>query len=210
MKMKEIRNIIFDLGGVLYDINYQHIVDSFAKLQLESFDTLFTQLQQDRLFDQLETGHISAEVFRDRIRSISKRQLSDLEIDTAWNSILVGFPERNLELLRSLKNKYRLFLLSNTNEIHEKAFRENLLTQFGRPVLDEEFERVYLSHHIGLRKPDSAIFQLVINENNLAADHTLFIDDSPQHVEGAKESGLHALWLRNGKWIGEALKEVLS
>ncbi len=207
--MNTIRNIIFDLGGVLYDINYQHIVDSFATLQLESFDSLFTQLKQDHLFDQLETGHISGDVFREKIRSISTRQLSDPDIDTAWNSILVGFPEKNLELLRDLKNKYRLFLLSNTNEIHEKAFRKDLLTRFGRPVLDEEFEKVYLSHRVGLRKPDPAIFQLVIKENKLVAEHTLFIDDSPQHVEGAKEAGLHALWLRNGTWVGDALKELL-
>ncbi len=207
--MKAIRSIIFDLGGVLFDINYQNIIDSFKKLGLGDFDAKYTQLKQDHLFDELETGNISAAEFRNRIRAIAGKDLMDDEINNAWNSILIGFPKKNIELLISLKDKYRIFLLSNTNEIHEKAYKAMLRSQYGNELLDELFEKIYLSHQVHLRKPNVAIFQLVIDENKLNVEETLFIDDSPQHIEGAKQVGLHAMLLRNDKWVGDLLKEIL-
>lgn len=204
--MKMIRNIIFDLGGVLFDINYQNIIDAFRNLGISNFDALYTQLKQDHLFDQLETGSISADEFRNRIRAIAERNIEDIEIDKAWNAILIGFPQKNVDLLLHLKNHYRLFLLSNTNEIHEAAFRAMISKQYNRYIFDELFERVYLSHHIHMRKPDTEIFLKVVRENNLAPVQTLFIDDSPQHVEGAKTAGLQSIWLKNGEWVGDYFK----
>lgn len=204
--MKEIRNIIFDLGGVLFDINYHHIIDSFNQLGLTHFDVLYTQLKQDHLFDELETGSITASEFRNRIRSISKMEISDEAINSAWNSILIGFPAKNVDLLQRLKKKYRLFLLSNTNEIHEEAFHKMLEKEYNVPVLEDSFEKIYLSHRIHLRKPDPAIFNLVLSENKLKAEETLFIDDSPQHVEAAKKTGIQTIWLQNGDWVGDVLK----
>ncbi|TAH41196.1 MAG: HAD family phosphatase [Bacteroidetes bacterium] len=207
--MKAIRSIIFDLGGVLFDINYQNIIDSFKKLGLGDFDAKYTQLKQDHLFDELETGNISASEFRNRIREIAGKDLNDDEINNAWNSILIGFPKKNIDLLVGLKDSYRIFLLSNTNEIHEKAYKAMLRNQYGNEVLDELFEKIYLSHRVHLRKPNKEIFQLVIDENNLNVEETLFIDDSPQHIEGAKQVGLQAILLKNDKWVGNLLKEVL-
>ncbi|HNS12737.1 MAG TPA: HAD family phosphatase [Bacteroidia bacterium] len=208
--MKDLRNIIFDLGGVLFDINYQNIIESFRKLGLSEFDAIYTQLKQDHLFDELEKGLISGPEFRDRIRSLAKKEFSDRQIDDAWNSILIGFPSKNVDLLQELKTKYRLFLLSNTNEIHEKAFRKMLNSIYKRDILGDAFEKIYLSHHIHERKPDLIIFERVIRENNLEANHTLFIDDSPQHVEGAKVAGLNALLLKNGEWVGDLLKREID
>lgn len=207
--MRDIRNIIFDLGGVLFDINYQNIIESFQKLGLSEFDAIYTQLKQDHLFDELEMGLISASDFRDRVRKLAKKNLSDEQIDGAWNSILIGFPPRNVELLQDLKSKYRLFLLSNTNEIHEKAFRQMLDSLYNIDILANAFEKIYLSHRVHERKPDLKIFERVIRENKLEAEHTLFIDDSPQHVEGAKAAGLKALWLQNGEWVGDLLKREI-
>ncbi len=203
--MNIIRNIIFDLGGVLFDINYQNIPDAFHKLGLTQFDALYTQLKQDHLFDQLETGSISSAEFRNKIRSIANKDFEDADIDNAWNSILIGFPQKNVDLLLRLKDHYRLFLLSNTNEIHEIAFREMIRAQYQRYIFDELFEKVYLSHHIHLRKPDPAIFLKVILENDLKPEQTLFIDDSPQHVEGAQKVGIQTIWLKNGEWVGDLL-----
>ena len=207
--MKEIRSIIFDLGGVLFDINYQNIIDEFKALGLGDFDAKYTQLKQDHLFDLLETGDISASEFRNRIRSIAKTDLKDDQINNAWNSILIGFPKKNIDLLKKLKENYRIFLLSNTNEIHEAAYKGMLVNQYGSQVLENLFERIYLSHHVHLRKPDPEIFQLVIEENNLNPEETLFIDDSPQHIEGAKKAGLQAILLSNDKWVGDLLEEIL-
>ncbi len=205
--MNEIRNIIFDLGGVLFDINYQNIIDAFKQLGLVQFDAMYTQLKQDHLFDQLETGSITVADFRKRICSISNQDLKDEEIDKAWNSVLIGFPRRNVDLLHSLRGQYRLFLLSNTNEIHELAFMAMLEKQYEIPLLQNLFEKVYLSHRVHLRKPDPEIFLMVIGENNLIPEQTLFIDDSPQHVEGALRVGLRAKWLKNGEWVGDLMKE---
>ena len=207
--MKEIRSIIFDLGGVLFDINYQNIIDEFKALGLGDFDAKYTQLKQDHLFDLLETGDISASEFRNRIRSIAKTDLKDDQINNAWNSILIGFPKKNIDLLKKLKENYRIFLLSNTNEIHEAAYKGMLVNQYGSQVLENLFERIYLSHHVHLRKPDPEIFQHVIEENNLNPEETLFIDDSPQHIEGAKKAGLQAILLSNDKWVGDLLEEIL-
>lgn len=207
--MKAIRNIIFDLGGVLFDINYQNIIDSFNELGLDKFEASYTQLKQDHLFDLLETGNISAQEFRNKISNISKTVLRDEQIDNAWNSILIGFPDRNIELLKNLAADYRIFLLSNTNEIHETAFRKMLASQKDKPILEDLFEKVYLSHRVHLRKPDAEIFNLVIEENKLNAAETLFIDDSPQHVQGALRVGLQAKLLENGEWVGDILDVLL-
>ncbi len=207
--MKEIRSIIFDLGGVLFDINYQNIIDGFKALGLDDFEAKYTQLKQDHLFDLLETGHISAAEFRNRIRVIAKSDLKDDQINNAWNSILIGFPKKNIDLLKKLKDKYRIFLLSNTNEIHEASYKEMLAKQYGSQVLEDLFEQIYLSHHVKLRKPDPEIFRRVINDNKLNPDETLFIDDSPQHIEGAKEVGLQAILLNNDKWVGDLLEDLL-
>ncbi|MBP6335308.1 MAG: HAD family phosphatase [Bacteroidia bacterium] len=201
-----IRNIIFDLGGVLFDINYQNIIDDFKKLGIQQFDSLYTQLKQDHLFDQLETGAISASQFRDTIRSIAKQDFDDSQIDLAWNSILIGFPQRNVNLLLELKKQYRIFLLSNTNEIHETAFRKMFQAEHESRDFDLLFEKVYLSHRIHLRKPDPEIFNLVLRENNLILEETLFIDDSLQHVKGAESIGLHSYCLKKDEWVGDIIK----
>ena len=106
-------------------------------------------------------------------------------------------------MLRRLKKSYRLFLLSNTNAIHEKAFTEIMLRDFGQNVLLENFEKVYFSHHIHMRKPDLEIFELVMNQNNLQPEESLFVDDSAQHIEGAKNAGLQTLFAEKGKMIAD-------
>ena len=99
-------------------------------------------------------------------------------------------------MLKELKNTYRIFLLSNTNNIHEQAYRKMVIEQYGSFIFDELFEKMYLSHHIQMRKPDREIFNFVLNDNNLSADQTIFIDDSPQHVKGAIQTGIGAYLLK--------------
>ena len=201
--MADFKNIIFDFGGVLIDIDYQRCVRSFQKLGFDDFDNWYSQLVQNDLFDDLETGRISPDEFREKIRQASKFRLTDAVIDAAWNSILTGLPPENILLLSRLRPHYRLFLLSNTNAIHETAFTAMIAEEYGRNILPELFERIYFSHHIGMRKPHPEIFLHVLKENNLTAAETLFIDDSPQHIEGAKKTGLQTLFLEKGKKITE-------
>src|SRR5688572_5588561 len=197
--MNSIRNIIFDLGGVVLDINYNLTRDAFVRLGFKDFETIYSQLKQELIFDLFETGRITAADFRDVIRNYAEKNLEDREIDSAWNAMIIKMPEERVAFLRELNAHYRLFLLSNTNEIHEKEFIRNITFAFGKNILPEIFEKIYYSHHSGIRKPDAEIFKLILKENKLAAEETLFIDDSPQHVEGALRGGLQARLLDHNK-----------
>jgi len=200
------QNLIFDLGGVLLNIDYQRPIAAFQKLTSQPEPLAFTQQQQSTLFDALETGQLSSADFRSALRRTYAiaDAIPDEELDTAWNAILLDLPESRVRLLRALTEAgYRLFLLSNTNEIHRTAFDRIIRQQ--HPDLPggllDLFERVYYSHELGLRKPDPAIFHRVVTENGLDPDCTLFIDDSTQHVAAARTVGLHALWLEPGQTI---------
>ena len=189
--MQNIKNIIFDYGNVIFTIDFSKQRQAWKELGINDVDQFYTHKQQDPLFDAFEKGEITADEFRDHIREkIGNPQLTDEQIDSAWNSLLVGVPNGNHELLLSLKSKYRTFLLSNINAIHYDYIMKYLETGFGFKGNDHLFERVYYSHLTGKRKPDAAIFEQVLLENQLNPSETLFIDDSPQHLEGAQKLGL--------------------
>jgi putative hydrolase of the HAD superfamily len=169
------------------------------------FETIYSQMKQELIFDLFETGNISAHDFRDVIRNYAEKSFDDAEIDAAWNAMIIRMPEERVNFLKKLKNSFRLFLLSNTNEIHEKEFVRNITAAFGKNILPEIFERTCYSHHSGIRKPQPEIFKVILKENSLVAEETLFIDDSAQHVEGALKAGLKAILLDHNKTTLEKL-----
>lgn len=193
---KNIKNIIFDLGGVLLNIDYKAPIATFEKMGISGFDSFYSQAKQNDLFDRFETGEISPQEFRNEIKKHTAQQVSNQQIDLAWNSLLLDLPPARIELLRSLKNKYSIYLLSNTNEIHVAEFEKNLIQEFGTNPFNEIFIKHYYSCRMGKRKPNTDCFLQVINENNLVPEETLFIDDSQQHIEGAKKTGLHTVHLQ--------------
>jgi FMN phosphatase YigB (HAD superfamily) len=194
--MNENKFLILDLGGVLLNIDYHAPIRAFKKLGIEHFESLFTQAKQSELFDLFEKGKISNNEFRQQIRNISGiTSMTDAEIDMAWNSILLDFPTEKMKLLNELKKKYRLFLLSNTNNIHIPSFENSMEKVFGKNHFHSHFEKVFYSSQIGMRKPDAEIFEYVIRLQNLERDKTIFIDDSIQHVEGAKSCGIKSFHL---------------
>ena len=189
--MQNIKNIIFDYGNVIFNIDFTNVQQAWKKLGITNADEFYGHRQQDAVFNLLERGEISPADFRDRIREIShKPELTDQQIDDAWNAIFVGIPQGNHELLQQLKGKYRTFLLSNINAIHYDYVHTYLQKEFGMANNDDLFEKTYYSHLVGKRKPDAEIFEQVLRENNLNPAETLFIDDSPQHLETAKKLGL--------------------
>jgi glucose-1-phosphatase len=188
-----IRNIIFDYGGVIIDVDYNKTKLEFEKLGVNNFDEQFSQMKQSPLFDLLEKGKISEHDFREEIRKQTGMPLTDEQIDAAWNAMLDGIREEKIHFLQHLYADYNTFLLSNTNFIHLKAITKYLLRTYGRVNLDSIFNNVYYSCSLGMRKPEAAIFRKVIEANSLKPHETLFIDDSPQHVEGARNAGLKAM-----------------
>lgn len=180
---------------------------AFMELGISDFDTLYSQARQSGIFDDLDKGKISAGTFRDAMRRHIPHTVSDEQIDAAWDAMLLDVPKDRLVLLEQLKQHYRTFLLSNTNVIHVKNFSAALLRNYGSPDFSPYFEKCYYSCDIGLRKPDAEIFLHVLNENGLQANETVFIDDSVQHVEGAKRVGISAYLLKDIS-VDELLKQI--
>ncbi|GAB3921138.1 HAD family hydrolase [Mucilaginibacter myungsuensis] len=189
--MQNIKNIIFDYGNVIFSIDFKLAQQAFTDLGIGNADQFFGHRQQDAIFDAFDKGEITAAQFRDRIREIAANPaITDEQIDAAWNSMLLGIAEGNHDLLLKVKDKYRTFLMSNINDIHYSHIMNYLRRDFQFEGNDHLFERTYYSHLVGKRKPDTAFFQQLLDENGLVAAETLFIDDSPQHLVGAEALGI--------------------
>ncbi|GAB2539696.1 HAD family hydrolase [Rufibacter soli] len=209
MNFSSIKNIIFDLGGVIINIDYAKSTDALRTFAPADTTVDFSQKAQSELFDLYERGDISSQDFREGLRKEYGITATDAQIDEAWNAMLLDIPAERIELLRALSKHYRLFLLSNTNAIHMLAFNEIMATSFHIPSLDSLFEKAYYSHLVGKRKPDAAVFEHILEENGLHREETLFIDDSIQHIVGAKEVGLQTIHLAPPLTINQALKDAL-
>jgi len=196
---KNYKNIIFDLGGVILNIDYSLTVEEFIELGITDFKKLFSQAKQNHFFDLMDKGTISPDDFRTEMKKHLKSPVEDYRIDEAWNAMLLDLPNERLDVLNQIKATHRIFLLSNTNKIHIDAFHLYLEKDFGIPDLSAYFEKMYFSYKVGMRKPDAEIFKLVLHENNLQPYETLFIDDSAQHIEGAKKLGIETYWLDTTK-----------
>lgn len=196
--MENIDAIIFDLGGVLIDIDYTKTRQAFENLGISNFNELYSQANQQDLFDRFETGQISGQHFINSILNYFSEPISPNKVVHAWNAMILDFQHEKLTLLEELAPKHSLFLLSNTNELHVPVVRQRLAKLTAKP-LEAYFSKVYFSHDLGLRKPNSEIFEFVCSENNLNPITTLFIDDSMQHIEGAKKCGLQTIHLTPDK-----------
>ena len=200
--LEGVKTVIFDLGGVIYGVDYHKTINAFKALGIDRFEEVYAKAGQSDLFNDLEEGKISRAVFVERIRTLSGQDMISSQIFIAWNSMLLGFMPDALTCLKRLRGSYRLFLLSNTNEIHIQEIESRV----GAEVFSDFcalFEKVYLSHELGLRKPHPEVFTHIIEEQGLAANETLFIDDSIQHVEGAIKAGLRAYHLTDDQTIDQ-------
>jgi glucose-1-phosphatase len=201
-----IRNIIFDLGVVILNIDFQATEREFKRLGFHEFDELYTQARQIGLFDRLEQGEISPDKFRNELRKLIGIAISDVQIDNAWNSMIGEFPLKRIKFLEELKQKYRIFLLSNTNKIHFDFYNEIFRKEFGYNF-SELFEKMYLSFEIGMRKPDKRIFEYALKQSRLKPGETLFIDDMLQHVEAAMTCNINSYRLKENEEIYDIFKK---
>jgi putative hydrolase of the HAD superfamily len=193
--MKATKNIIFDLGGIFLNLNYQLTKDLFIEYGITDFDDLFTQHHANDLFEDLEKGKITPAEFYDAFRKETKTELSNEEIKKAWNAMLVSFPKERIDWLKSIKDKYNIYLFSNTNQIHYDRIMELYNRDLGTDDFNELFIKPYYSHEMGLRKPYADSFLHILKEQQLDAAETLFIDDTIKNIEGANELGLQTIHL---------------
>ena len=202
---KNIKNIVFDLGGVLVDLDFKSAING---LQEAGFANVKEQLQAfDRggIFQKFELGEVNADEFRTAIRENSTVTLTDEEVDTLWNLMLLEIPREKLELILELRGKYMVYLLSNTNSIHWDYVCKNAFNYRGFRVNDY-FEETFLSFEMHLAKPDKAIFEKVLEEANLLPEETLFIDDSEANCQAAEELGIHT----HHYHIGDDLSKIFE
>jgi putative hydrolase of the HAD superfamily len=188
-----IRNIIFDLGGVIVNIDPVVTFKAFSALSQKPLEEITEIYHNTAFFRHYESGKISDHDFRNGIRNVLKINSSDDEIDAAWNALLMEIPAGKMEMLRRTRKKFRTFLLSNTNNIHRVRF-ENVFAGFS-PGEDIHtlFEKVYYSFRMDMRKPEPGIFLSVLSENDLEPGETLLIDDNKENIESAGSLGMKTM-----------------
>jgi glucose-1-phosphatase len=190
LSLSGIKNIIFDLGGVIINLSVEKTHQAFAALSGLSMSEIDTIVHQGTFFHEYEKGLISDAEFRNQLRESLQINVDDAQLDRAWNAMLLDIPIERIQLLEQLKNRYNLFLLSNTNNIHLLSFNNQVLQLTGHPALDQYFHKAYYSHLIKMRKPDVEIYEHVLQRNNLLAHETLFLDDNKDNLSGANKAGI--------------------
>ena len=197
-----VKNIIFDLGGVLINLNYQLTRKAFENLGVQDFDAFYSQHKANPLFENLEVGAIEPEDFYNKLREATGLTHSNTQLETAWNAMLLDFPAERLQWLDQIKTKYNIYLFSNTNAIHYKAFT-SIYAQTAplvglNPNFTHFFKEAHYSHTLGQRKPEVAAFEAVLAKSGLDPAQTLFIDDTISNIEGAQKAGLQTIFLSGG------------
>ncbi len=201
------RNIIFDFGGVICNIDPDRTFQALKSLgSVTSLGSLQSKMTRD-LYEKLELGLITGTEFTESVRVLLGKHVSHDRIRDTWNAMILDIPASRILLIERLKRDHRIFLLSNTNEIHYHYFLHSFRERFGYSDFDELFEKVYFSYRLKMKKPDPAIFRFVLEDSGLVAAETLFIDDSVENILGAKSTGMAGLHLKNGEDILDILSE---
>ena len=202
-----IKNLLFDLGGVIMDIRRLNCVASFERLGMKDADSFLGEYSQKGPFLQLEEGAISEEEFRTAVRALIDGEVSDEQIDSAFCDFLVGIPKYRLEQLRQLKKSYNIYMLSNTNSI---MWRSRIAEDFRQEGLEREdyFDGIVTSFEAQSIKPDAKIFHTVIEKLGIDPDETLFLDDSQKNLDAAAQLGFHTLLVTPGSEFFELLKSM--
>ncbi len=204
--MQKIKAILFDLGGVILNLDTQKTIDSFIALgaDLNVFQT------KSAIFEMYECGKITTSDFILSLKKELPEYISEALIIEAWNAMLLDLPAQSLEILKELKSKYKLFLFSNTNELHISGFDKIFEKSYPLDSWKNYFDAIYYSHNIGLRKPNASVFNFILMEQNLTARETIFIDDTEMHCNAASELGLKTIHTKQvlGTWFFEELKKI--
>ena len=202
-----IKNIVFDLGAVLFDLDYKLSVEAFKRLGIDDPRKLFSEKGQVELFSEFERGEIGSSEFIEGINGFLPSKAKAQQIMDSWNAMLLGLPKTSIELLNNLRDKYNLYLLSNTNDLHFERFHEMIKQDHGLDRLEGFFKKIYYSHHEGLKKPEPEIYLRLIDREGLLPSETVFIDDMERNVKGAESVGIVGIWLENGDSVLELFDE---
>lgn len=191
-ELTKIKAIIFDLGGVIMNLDQEKTLRAFKRL---GADLDMINLESS-IFKDFETGKMNADQFSQGLKGMIQGPLHDELIRNAWNAMMLDVPKDRLNLIRTLKKQFRIYLLSNTNEMHIEYFRNYLRESEVLEEWDDLFDHQFLSYEIGLRKPDKEIYTHVTDTLLLEPENCIFIDDSLANIKGAAKVGYQTVWAR--------------
>ena len=187
----KIKNIIFDLGGVILDID-----ENIVYKELEKMGINVSELAQSKefmdIFSKFDIGVYTAPTFRKKLKALlGQEKMTDQRFDAIWNSMLLDIPRERIEAIEKVKKHYKIFLMSNSNVIHYDLYVRDLQLRFGYNEFDELFNKSYFSFAEHLEKPDPRFFELILDHEGLIPEETLFIDDTAENIKVAKSLGIH-------------------
>ena len=203
-----IRNIIFDLGGVLLNIDPNKTIEAFGQLGMEQFMGDRGLTYDHEIFYLMEQGKLTPDEFRNGVRKLLSDEVTDEQIDVAWTAMLIDFPAIRVELLQKLRTQFGIYLFSNTNAIHVEKYQAIFRNQHNFEVTSL-FDKVFHSNEIGYRKPSAESYNEIIRLSGITPESSIFIDDSRANVDGAMACGLKGYWLQPGEKVEEIFKDYL-
>ena len=206
--MKPFKNLVFDIGNVIIDIDYSLPQAEFQKLATVDFTGKISYSHQVKVFDLFEMGAISSAQFRTELRKFLKPDVTDAEIDYAWNCMITAYPKHKFTLLKNLMPNYQTYFLSNINEIHIDLIDSEVQKQFGATSMAEYVHVAYYSNLIKLRKPAIEIYNYLLQKEQINPAETFFVDDKLENIEAAKQAGIQAYHLADRDKLEDLLMEL--
>jgi putative hydrolase of the HAD superfamily len=186
----KIKNIIFDLGGVVLDIDENNVYKELEKMGLTTSELSHSKEFMD-IMSKFDTGIYTAPTFRKKVKAfIGQEKMTDQRFDAIWNAMLLDIPRERIEAIEKVKKHYKIFLMSNTNVIHYDLYVRDLQLRFGYNEFDALFDKSYFSFAEHLEKPDPRFFELILDHEGLLPEETLFIDDTEANIKVAKKLGI--------------------
>jgi putative hydrolase of the HAD superfamily len=201
MKSQNIKTIIFDFGGVIIDIDPQITIQKLQELGFTNVEKIRSKDFIDDIVRKFERGIFTPEVFRHRLRVFLEIEITDQQIDDAWNALIYDIPAERIEVLEQVKKDYKMFLLSNSNELHYDIYVRDLQLRFGYREFDELFDKAYFSFDTHLSKPDPEAFEFILYQHELDPAETLFIDDNEDNIKAARDLGIKTYLLKKPERI---------
>jgi putative hydrolase of the HAD superfamily len=207
--MATIKNLIFDLGNVLYDIDFKKMNAAFTSIGIDGMDKHFTLNKSHKLFLDLEMGFVNEQEFYEGVRALVNLPLTNEQIQFAWNALLVGFRKNSIDWIKQNNTQYNTYLYSNTNQIHHDYFIAEFENKVANYPFVSLFKKPYYSHEMGMRKPDPATFTYILEKEGLLPAETLFIDDNEPNILAAASVGLKVLHLKEGMTVEKDIAAYL-
>jgi putative hydrolase of the HAD superfamily len=206
-----LKNIILDFGGILLDLDFKTTDERFKQLYGIDFMERNYPPELEEIFIDYEIGQFDEETFLDRLQAFGRTKIVKKDLLDIWNSMLVRIPGYRLDYLLELRKNYKVFLLSNTNFSHIHWVQKYLKKNLGIDQFEKQFfDKVYYSHEIQMRKPNTDIYEYVLEDAHLVGQQSLFIDDTLENVLAAISAGIHSRQHNTSHDIVDKLPEYIK